>query len=197
MSSNSGSTEESLLSRAKRHDSRAWNDLVQLYGPLIAHWCRRCGLNSGQVSDGVQEVLAAVVRSLSTFEPQHQSGSFRAWLWTITCNKVRDIHRRERVQPMAQGGSSALAQLHEISDQRSIPDTEPTENIQYTQLVARALEQVQDEFEPKTWHIFQRSVIDQVSTQLVAEEFQITAASVRQVRSRVLRRLRQQLGDFS
>jgi RNA polymerase sigma-70 factor (ECF subfamily) len=188
-------TRASLLSRAKRQDSRAWNELVQLYGPLIAYWCRKCGLDHQQSSDGVQEVFAAVVRSLDNFQPQRESGAFRAWLWTITCNKVRDMHRRNHGQPQAEGGSSAMGNLNRISSSPNIPDSEPTEDLQLTQLVARALQQVQAEFEDKTWRIFQRTVVDQLPTHLVAEQFQVTAATVRQVRSRVLRRLRQQLGD--
>lgn len=85
--------------------------------------------------------------------------------------------------------------LHAISSLPSIPDSEPTEDCQLSQLVARALQQVQAEFEPKTWEIFQRTVVDQLPTHLVAEQFKVTNATVRQVRSRVLRRLRQQLGD--
>lgn len=189
-------TRESLLSRAKQKDSRAWNDLVQLYGPLISYWCRRCGLDQQQSSDGVQEVFAAVVRSLGSFQPQRQSGSFRAWLWTITSNKVRDLQRRDRGQPQALGGSSALINLQAISDPSTPPESEQTDELQLAQLTARAIQQVRAEFETKTWEIFERSVVDQLPTQLVAEEFQITAATVRQVRSRILRRLRQQLGDL-
>ncbi len=55
--------------------------------------------------------------------------------------------------------------------------------------------QIQPEFEPRTWEIFHRSVIDQLPTNLVAEEFGVTAANVRKVRSRILHRLREQLGD--
>ncbi len=62
--------------------------------------------------------------------------------------------------------------------------------------MARAMEQVRGEFETKTWSIFLRSVVDQVSTEIVAKEFNVQSATVRQVRSRILRRLREQLGDL-
>lgn len=169
---------------------------MQLYGPLIAHWCRRCGLDYQQAADGVQEVFAAVVRSLDSFQPQRASGAFRAWLWTITRNKVRDMHRRQNEQPQAQGGSLALANLQALCAPTDSSEAEPTEDLQLSQLVARALKQVQAEFEPKTWSIFQRSVVDRLPTHLVAEQFQVTPATVRKVRSRVLHRLRQQMGDL-
>lgn len=194
-SSSSDHTRASLISRAKRKDSTAWSDLVELYGPLVAHWCRRCGLETPQIADGVQEVFAAVVRSLDKFQPLRQSGAFRSWLWTITRNEVRDFYRRNQGQPLAAGGSSALHKLELISDSQ-IPDSEPTDDVQVSELVTRALSQVRVEFEAKSWEIFERSVVDQLPTHLVAEQFQVTAANVRQVRSRILRRLRQQLGDL-
>ncbi len=52
------------------------------------------------------------------------------------------------------------------------------------------------EFTERSWGIFERSVIDNVPTAVVAQQFQVTDATVRQIRSRILRRLRQQLGDL-
>jgi len=59
------------------------------------------------------------------------------------------------------------------------------------------LEQVRAEFKPKTWKIFERTVVDQLPTDIVAKEFNVSAATVRKIRSRVLRRLRLQLGDLT
>jgi RNA polymerase sigma-70 factor (ECF subfamily) len=75
-------------------------------------------------------------------------------------------------------------------------DREPTDDEQTAALVKRAMSQVEADFEPRTWQVFTRSVIDQTSTIVVADEFGITQAAVRQIRSRVLRRIRQQLGDL-
>lgn len=188
-------TRASLISRARSRDSQAWTELVDLYGPLIAHWCSRCGLSRDQVADAMQEVFASVSKSLDGFVPQKTSGSFRSWLWTITSNQVKDLHRRTRNQPLGKGGSTALAEMAEISAEE-IPNCEPTESFQMGMLLERALEQVRTEFEPQTWDIFRRSVVDQIATAIVAREFSVSAAAVRQVRSRVLRRLRQQLGDL-
>jgi RNA polymerase sigma-70 factor (ECF subfamily) len=91
------------------------------------------------------------------------------------------------------GGSTAHRALEQIADGQLA--TEPSEATQLDALVARGLAQIECEFEAKTWHIFRRNVIDEVSADTVAAEFEISPAAVRQVRSRVLRRLRQQLGD--
>jgi len=134
--------------------------------------------------------------ALDQFSPQRTSGSFRAWLWTITRNKLRDHFRRNSKSVAATGGSTAMAFMQHAVDPVSIPDDEPTGDVQLQQLTARALTQVQSEFEPRTWQAFWRSVVDGIATAVVARELEMSEATVRQCRSRVLRRLRQQLGDI-
>jgi RNA polymerase sigma-70 factor (ECF subfamily) len=194
----SSATCASLIARARTQEANAWNELIDLYGPLIAHWCYRCNLDSHSVADCVQDVFAAVASSLDTYQSTKDSGGFRSWLWTITSNKIKDFFRRNRHRVAASGGSSAFARLQLIPDaiSESIPEDEPSSEIQLHELVARGLNQVRAEFKPRTWQIFERTVIDQLPTASVAAEFGIQASAVRQIRSRVLRRLRLQLGDL-
>ena len=195
----SDATRLSLISRALARQADAWSELVDLYGPLVAHWSRRFGCDSHATADCVQEVFTAVYKSLGRYEARERAGSFRAWLWTITANKLRDRLRAERPHNRARGGSSAMMSLHAIADPHDamaeVPDEEPTSTDELRSLMTRAMEQVRAEFEQKTWDIFIRSVVDQLSTQAVAEQYEVTAATVRKIRSRIMRRLRQQLGD--
>ena len=195
-SKSSGATRASLISRARGQQSEAWQELVELYGPLIAHWCSRCRLDTHAAADCIQEVFASVAKSLDRFQPAKSNGAFRGWLWRITSNKIRDHFRRDGKQTQGAGGSTALQKLHDLPAEFLIPDEEPSEAVELQRLVARGLSQVRAEFEARTWRIFERSVIDQLSTDAVAVEFAVTPAAVRQIRSRVLRRLRQQLGDL-
>jgi len=191
----SGVTRLSLLSRARRRDSRAWEELVELYQPLVLTWCRRRGVRTDAAADCCQEVFRSVAASLDRFEPTKQSGSFRGWLWTITANRLTDMARQAQRQPAAAGGSSALRAMQGVTEW--VEEDEPTEAQQIHELVERARTQIRDEFAERTWNIFDRSVIDGVSTTQVAEEFQVSPATVRQTRSRILKRLRQQLGDLA
>ncbi len=205
-------TQTSLLARALSRDADAWGELVDLYGPLIAHWCAKCGLDPHAAADCTQDVFSAVARKLVTFQPQRDEGSFRAWLWTITSNKIKDRRRAETRSVRGSGGSTALRSLGEIPDRDSpdlcsgsddsrvasgvcVPEEEPTDELQISELVRRALLQIRQEFAEKTWRIFERSVVDDIATAQVAQEFEVTAATVRQSRSRILRRLREHLGD--
>ncbi|QEG00875.1 ECF RNA polymerase sigma factor SigW [Stieleria maiorica] len=188
-------TRTSLLGRARERDRQAWSELVDLYGPLIAHWCGRCGLDRHAAADCTQEVFAALARSIGQFEPANTSGSFRAWLWTITSNKAKDRHRADARHIRADGGSTAFQTLNNVPDPHGVPEDEPTDDDQINGLTVRGLKQIRHEFADKTWRIFERAVIDDIPAATVAEEFDITPATVRQTRSRILRRLRQYLGE--
>lgn len=189
----SGNTRISLLERARLRDALAWRQLANLYGPLVASWCRKSLTDPHAVADCVQDVFASVAVSLDSFEPTHKVGSFRAWLWTITRNKIRDHIRRNGKHPLGTGRSSMMLALNNVVD--PVPNEEPTESLQLQELTERALAQVRLEFEERTWQAFWRSVVDGICSAQVAQELGITAATVRQYRSRILRRLRQQLGD--
>ena len=64
------------------------------------------------------------------------------------------------------------------------------------EVILKALELVRVEFAESSWKAFWRSSIDGLPTDVVAEELEITAAAVRQARSRIMRRLRIELGDL-
>ena len=67
--------------------------------------------------------------------------------------------------------------------------------MQLNELVHRSLDQVRSEFEATTWQSFWRTAIDGIPTAVVAEQLGLTPMAVRKNRSRVMRRLRQQMGD--
>ena len=193
-SSHASETSLSLLQRAAREEPLAWEQFVDLYAPLVHQWVRQRRIESHAAADIVQEVFSSLHRSLSRYQST-DSGSFRGWLWTVTRNKILDHLRKEARQPSASGGSTAALQMGAICDEAAIPESDPTtENLQ-TDLLHRAVSQVQGEFEARTWQAFWRTVIDGIRTDIVAEELGMKPATVRQSKSRVLRRLRCQLGE--
>lgn len=188
-------TRLSLLARARQRDQQAWRELVDLYGPLMKHWCLRCGLDEHSAADCVQEAFAAVSISIHTYRPSGSGHAFRNWLWTVTRNKVRDQLRKAAKQPRAFGGETAQLHWNRLADDASILEDEPSDADQLSQLLQRGLRQVQSEFETRSWQAFVRTAIDGQRTDIVAQELNLSPAAVRQCRSRILRRLKQQLGD--
>lgn len=192
----SSATHLSLLDLARARDEIAWRQLVDLYSPLVIQWCRRLKVDQEATADCIQEVFAAVARALDTYHPPGTTGAFRGWLWTITRNKLRDAARRNRGHAQAQGGSTALAVLHTLAEPTDELREEPSEVQDTVDLTARALSQIEASFAPQTWQAFWRSAIDGLPTDVVATQLNMSVSSVRQARSRVLRRLRQQLLDL-
>lgn len=192
----SNATRSSLLRRAAAEDEQAWCELVELYGPLISHWARQCGADEHSAADRVQDVFASVARSLHQFKSRRTGGEFRNWLWTITRNKIRDANRRQAVGLRPTGGSTAHQLISQVADVTNVPDEEPTEATELQELIHRAMAQIQVDFAPQSWQAFWRSAIENIPTDIVAKELGVTPAAVRQSRSRILRRLRQQLGDL-
>ncbi len=196
--SESSATRLSLISRIRQDDGAAWNELVDLYSPLVAFWCQRRGVPESEISDLEQEVFFAVSRSIDGYQPTDSSGSFRAWLWGLSRHKIIDALRRRQRFPSAAGGSTALRVIRETPDE-NLPEqldlSDVLERAEFAVVVRRALEQVRSEFEPRSWQAFWRTTIDGMTVATVSQELDMSEATVRQHRSRILRRLRQQLGE--
>lgn len=194
----STATRLSLIARIRQDDGAAWNELVSLYSPLVAFWCRRRGMMEADVRDIQQEVFFAVSRSIERYQPTESNGSFRAWLWALSRNKIVDALRTQQRFPNATGGSTALQAVRNVADEgipEHLDDSDVAERSQFAELVHRALEQVRAEFEPRSWQAFWRTSLDGLAVAVVAQELAMSQATVRQHRSRILRRLRQQLGE--
>jgi RNA polymerase sigma-70 factor, ECF subfamily len=187
-------TSRSLLDRARARDPVAWERMVALYAPLVLGWCRGWGLREDDAADVFQEVFRTVAARLDGFRRDRPGDTFRGWLRTITRNKVTDHFRRCRREPSAVGGSEAQFRLSQVP--ATVPADE-TGSVDAAEggLLRRALEVIRDEFEPRTWQAFWRTAVDGRAPADVAAELAMTPGAVRVAKSRVLHRLRAELGD--
>jgi RNA polymerase sigma-70 factor (ECF subfamily) len=55
---------------------------------------------------------------------------------------------------------------------------------------------LREEFEPQTWQAFWRTAVDGQPATAVAVELGMSAAAIRKAKSRILHRLRLELGDL-
>ena len=188
-------TSLSLLFRLKANDSAAWDRLVVLYAPLVYYWCRKLNLPDQDTADVFQEVFQSVASKISTFRKEQPGDTFRGWLRTITHNKVQDHFRRQVKEPPAAGGTEASLRFMQV-EALSDPELVEGEERAYQQLIQRALELIRVEFEPRTWQAFWRVAVDGQRPVDVAEELQMRPGTVRVSKSRVLQRLRQELGEL-
>ena len=114
-SSVSSSTATSLIFRLQKNDADAWRQFVELYAPLIFHWCHQLRLEAQDGADIMQEVFAVAAQAIGRYQ-KRTNGTFRGWLWTITQNKIRDHFRKNARRPQAMGGNQAKWNLEQLAD---------------------------------------------------------------------------------
>ncbi|MGO8691071.1 MAG: RNA polymerase sigma factor [Thermoguttaceae bacterium] len=192
--SDPSSISSTLLERLKARRPEAWQRLVDLYGPVVYRWCRWSGVLAGDVPDVVQEVFTAVAAHIADFHRQRPGDSFTGWLRTITRNKVTDHFRARQGHPSAQGGTDAQAAMLGIGH----PSASGIENPPGADaaILPQALQLVRAEFENRTWEAFWRAAIEGQLPADIAADLGMSVQAVYKAKSRVLRRLRGELGEL-
>lgn len=189
-------TSLSLVEGLCSKDDFYWNRFVTLYGPIVALWLEHAKVRPDQADDLRQEVMLAVSKSIHQYRHNdEQSGSLRRWMWGIARNKINEFRRTEAKRYVATGGTKALINLAALpEDPFEDSDAKLGDEVRRG-LVRRAVQILRRDFEPKTWSAFEQTVMQRASTQQAANVLGMTAVAVRQARYRVLKRLREELGD--
>jgi RNA polymerase sigma-70 factor (ECF subfamily) len=187
------STSLTLIERVKGQDEDAWQRLVRLYTPFLRHWCRRWGVRQEDANDILQEVFQAVLTGLKDFRRDHQQDSFRGWLRGVARHKTLSYFRRRGDR--GPGGTDWYHRSLLIPDPDGGPTPDEAERPLIGALYQDALTLVRDEFEERTWQAFWRAAAEGQSPAMIAADLGVTAAAVRQAKSRVLRRLKDVLGE--
>jgi RNA polymerase sigma-70 factor (ECF subfamily) len=184
--SDSRATKPSLLLRIRdAGDSASWEEFADLYGPIIRGYCRRRGLQEADAADISQEVLAQVARAIGAFEYQPVRGRFRDWLGTVTRNKIaRFFEVKGREGPAA--GADAV-RLEAVAE-----DPEWSAEF-HARILEAALARIRCDFEAPTWTAFERIWIGDSRAPDVARDLGLTIDAVYAAKSRVLRRLREEV----
>ena len=184
-------TSSRLLQGLKLRNEESWKRLISLYGPLVFFWCRRHGLGDEDSADVFQEVFSAIWSGIAGFEHEPHRGRFRTWLWAIARNKICDHYRRR----------AALGRREVVLDEIAVPEQLPEESDagharELKGLFRRAVETVRADFENRTWEAFWRVAVEGQQCAEVAAALAMSPDGVRQAKSRVLRRLRDEMGDL-
>src|SRR5437588_13841 len=92
-------TSLSLLQRIRDGDSTGWSRVVELYSPLVYHWCRRWGVEGADADDVLQEVFHAAAQGINNFRRERAGDTFRGWLRAIAHHKVQSFWRGRSRDP--------------------------------------------------------------------------------------------------
>ncbi len=175
----------SLLERLREpSQADAWPRFVELYTPLFFYWARRLAPQESDTSDLVQDVFATLVVELPQFSYRADK-RFRGWLWTVMLNRWRQLQRRRTPSLLAD------AEL----DSAMVPDdTHVLDDDEYRgYLVNRCMQLMKSDFQPVTWKACWAHVVDAQPAAAVAADLGISVNAVHLAKSRVLRRLREEL----
>lgn len=139
-------------------------------------------------------MLVVVFREVGALKRQ-APGAFRGWLRTILVYRVRDYFRKRKYTPTATGDSGFQQRLDELQSPASelsrLWDRDHDEHV-----TAVLLRRVEGDFAPVTWQAFRRYVLEGQPVARVAAGLGLSQNSVLVAKSRVLKRLREELSGL-
>lgn len=180
-----------LLLLSDPTDPSAWSAFVDRYAPKIYGWCRQRGLQEADAQDVTQEVLTQLVRKLRTFTYDPHKGTFRGWLRTLTHHAWYEFVESRRRAGLGDGDAEALERLDSLEAREDL--LQSLAEIFDLELLAEAAARVQLHVSPRDWKIFQELAVEGRPGHAVAGELNMNVSAVLMVRSRVQKKLSQEI----
>lgn len=190
-------TSTAFLIELQGRNYEAWKNFMDFYVPLILHWCdKKESLKRPDRQDILQEVLVKVSKSIDQFDLSRPGRSFRAWLRRITENQICDHFRKQAKRPV-------VDRLHSDPNHPDHPiqgpdiwdldasDSDEEARDQHV-LLKQIIKRIKSEFREKSWKVYHLSFIVGKDSAEVAKEMGMKNDAVRKIRSRILRRLREE-----
>ena len=109
-------TRISLIERLQASHPSGWEQLINLYRPLLFHWTKRAGMNIQDFDDVCPDVFRVVTQRIEGFQRGERMGSFRAWLREITRNICMELFRKDGGNARAVGVTDAAILLGQVRD---------------------------------------------------------------------------------
>jgi RNA polymerase sigma-70 factor (ECF subfamily) len=182
-------TSPSLLLRIRDpSDAVSWGMFVNLYAPLIYRYGRRRGLQDADAADMTQEVLTRVARAVRDFSYDPERGRFRDWLGLLTHRELLTAQKK-RSRHAAGNGDLEVA----LDQVEAAPADSTWANEFNDYLLEAALRRIRPDFELHTWNAFDLVWNKDRPAPEVARELGVPVAIVYVAKSRVLKRLREEM----
>jgi RNA polymerase sigma-70 factor (ECF subfamily) len=123
-----------LVARAIAGDRAAFVELFRHHGPAVAKLTRAYGAPASEAEDIVQEVFLAAWRRLADYD---RLRPFRAWLFAIALNRVRDMARRRKVRAFFFGATELDEGAHQVGGELPDPETQTHHRLALEQVSRR------------------------------------------------------------
>lgn len=169
-------------------DAQAWDQFVRRYGGTVYRWCRRHRLQDADARDVTQDVFAALLRGLRTFD--RSRARFRSWLYRVVENRVRDWGKApaRREEKGTEAARRSLASEQARRDLRASLEEEFD-----LELLEAAEANVRLQVAPHCWEAYRLRCQERLSLRQAAERLGIPAGHVSKYALRVREMLARQV----
>lgn len=172
-------------------DTQAWSDFVRDYGPMLYRFVRSRGLQDADAADLVQDVMRSVGMAIGRLDYAKEKGGFRAWLFTITRNKLSSFFEKRKRIGLTANDTAQLTMLDQAAGKNELDDQWELEH--QRQLAADAIAKLKSTIEPKTWAAFELTAINGLSAEEAGQRIGMSKGAVYVARSRVTAKLRTEI----
>lgn len=185
-------TRSSLIAQVRSPEDReAWDQFVVIYRPVIYRMARRRGMQDADAQDLVQAVLVRVAGAIQSWEKSGPETKFRHWLRRVARNAIATAFSR-KPRDAGVGGSEMLDLLAEQPGNAADIERELA-NESMREKYLRAASVVEADVDADTWRAFELTVVKGQPCEKVANLLGKSVGTVYAARSRIMRRLREQV----
>jgi RNA polymerase sigma factor (sigma-70 family) len=172
-------------------DPECWSAFVDRYAPQIYGWCRQRRLQEADARDVTQEVLTLLVQKLPTFRYDPHKGTFRSWLKTLTHHAWCDFLENRRRVGVGEQDPELVARLSTLEAREDL--LKALAEAFDLEVLAEAEARVRLQVSLRDWKIFQELAVEGRPSSAVAGELGMTVSAVLMAKSRVQKKLRQEV----
>ena len=185
-------TRSTLIAQVRSSEDReAWDQFVVIYRPVIYRMARRRGMQDADAQDLVQAVLVRVAGAIQSWEKSGPEIKFRHWLRRVARNTIATAFSRQP-RDAGVGGSEMLDLLAEQPGNAADIERELA-NESMREKYLRAASVVEADVDADTWRAFELTVVMGQPCDEVANLLGKSVGTVYAARSRIMRRLREQV----
>ncbi len=182
-------TNITLITRVRdKGDVEGWSQFYHFYQPLLMRYLRRLGLEEHAANDVMQDVFVKLLQSLPTFALDRKRGRFRSYLWKLTYTALVDQARRFKALRHAEEEWVKRFQSADPAESQKVH--QELNEINYQQILERALPRVQAVTSPTAWTCFEQRLLRDRPGAEIAADLGITDKAVFVYASRVLKSVR-------
>lgn len=194
--------------RLRNHnDQDAWRHFESVYRGVVARVAIRYGMQPADAADLGQDVMMRVSQNIHRFDPGKNQARFRTWLGTLIRSVVVDRYR-SKPKDVASGLTEVQDLLFALPAEPSAEETENSSSslvLQWSstlgdeekiEIFRWAANRIRNEYTESSWLAFWRTTVQNHAVNQVAEELGRSVGAIYTSRSRIMRRLREEVKRF-